>query len=227
VTPGSKGPHPGILYVHWFDGEPNSKSNKDEFLDEAIKLAEQGAVSLLVDDVFANALSLGRSSDADDDSRLVVQQVIELRRAIDVLASLPEVDSKRLAFVGHDFGGMFGAVLAGVDKRIKTYVLLALVGDFGDWFLYNRPKPAAYRNTMRTVAPLEYVKQAAPASILFQFATSDKYVSSSASGDLFDAASEPKRVAKYPSNHALHKNQEAARDRLEWLQKELGLSASK
>jgi cephalosporin-C deacetylase-like acetyl esterase len=40
----------------------------------------------------------------------------------DVLASLPKVDIERLGYVGHDFGGYVWAILASLDKRLKTFV---------------------------------------------------------------------------------------------------------
>lgn len=69
----------------------------------------------------------------------MIQQVIELRRAIEVLLAQPGVNPERLAYVGHDFGGMFGSVLAGVDERIQTYVIMTAIPDFSDWFLLRRP----------------------------------------------------------------------------------------
>ena len=47
----------------------------------------------------------------------------DLRRALDVLLAQPGVDPKRIAYVGHDFGAMYGAVLAGVDRRVSVWAL--------------------------------------------------------------------------------------------------------
>src|SRR4051794_10949579 len=46
VTPAGKGPHPGILYVHWYE-PPDPTSNRTEYLEEAVTLARSGVVSLL------------------------------------------------------------------------------------------------------------------------------------------------------------------------------------
>jgi len=45
VVPKGNGPFAGILWVHWLGEE---KSNRTQFLDEAVELAPKGAVSLLV-----------------------------------------------------------------------------------------------------------------------------------------------------------------------------------
>jgi cephalosporin-C deacetylase-like acetyl esterase len=123
VTPGGDGPFPAILYAHWYGGD---RSNRKEFLDEAVGLAKEGVVSLLVDELFASPYIRQKwtGRDAQADRQLVIQQVIELRRAIDVLLAQPNVDPMRIGYVGHDFGALFGGVLAGVDFRIKTFVLM-------------------------------------------------------------------------------------------------------
>lgn len=56
--------------------------------------------------------------------------VIDLRRALDLLLAQPGADPKRIAFVGHDYGSMHGAILAGVDRRPQSYVLLTPTGSF-------------------------------------------------------------------------------------------------
>ena len=43
VVPKGSGPFAGILWVHWLGEE---KSNRTQFLDEAVELAPKGAVSL-------------------------------------------------------------------------------------------------------------------------------------------------------------------------------------
>ena len=45
----------------------------------------------------------------------------------------PQIDEARLAYVAHDFGAMYGAVLAGVDPRPQWYVLMAGTPVFSDW----------------------------------------------------------------------------------------------
>ena len=66
---------------------------------------------------------------------MVIDQTIEVRRALDLLLSQPQVDAKRLAFVGHDYGAIFGGIVAGVEKRVKACVLMAGMGNFSDWSL--------------------------------------------------------------------------------------------
>ncbi len=227
VVPPCEGPRPGILYVHWYG--PVATSNREEFLPEAVGLAKEGVSSLLVDDLFAqpNPRRLWTGKDAQIDRDVVIQQVVELRRALDVLIVEGQVDPARIAFVGHDFGAMFGAVLAGVDRRLKTAVLMAPVPDFADWFLIGSALvgegEAGYRTAMRAVAPVDYIARGAPASFLFQFAKSDSYVPTSKAEELFAAASEPKQIKWYGWSHNLQLDDVTTGDRRQWLRTELGL----
>ena len=55
----------------------------------------------------------------EEDYARSIQQVKDLRRALDVLLAQPNVDPARVAFVGHDFGAMYGVLEAANDKRIQ------------------------------------------------------------------------------------------------------------
>src|SRR5262249_28068863 len=119
IVPPGRGPFAAILYVHWGQG------NRTEFLSEAVAMAKYKVISLLIDGPFARL-------DADPDANLLhpekereqwIKGVVEMRRAIDVLLARNDVDPKRIGYVGHSYGATFGGVLAGVEKRIKAYVL--------------------------------------------------------------------------------------------------------
>lgn len=222
IRPAGKGPFAGLLFFHWL-GEPNG--NRNQFLDEAMALAKQGTVALLIQGYFPWAVA---PQDGETDRQRVIDETIEVRRALDLLLSQPQVDRKRVGYVGHDYGAMYGALVAGVEKRVKAYVLMAGVGSFSDWSLdywlakTAAPGKEAYRQAMKTVEPISHISHAAPASLLFQFASTDKYIAKAAATAFFDAASQPKQILWYDSKHDL--NVEAARsDRREWLTKQLGL----
>ena len=54
--------------------------------------------------------------------------------ALDHLAAQPGVDPDRIAVVGHDYGGMYGVLLADRDERISTLALQAPDTCWGNWF---------------------------------------------------------------------------------------------
>ena len=121
VSPEKPGHSAGVLFVHWY--EPESKdSNRTQFLEQAVELASSGTVSLLIATMWSQPDWFAKRTRSDDFANSV-KQVKELRRALDVLLATPGVDRRCIAYVGHDFGAMYGAVLAGVDRRVKAWAL--------------------------------------------------------------------------------------------------------
>jgi dienelactone hydrolase len=221
VRPNGEGPFAGILFMHWLGGGITRR----EFLDEAKLLAKQGVVSLLIDGTFPWTTI---PKDGESDRLQVIDQVIELRRAVDFLLTQPGVDPQRIAFVGHDYGGIYGGVLSGIETRIKAYVLMAAPGNFSNWsidyFLPSSIEETEYRRQMTVVEPMLYIPHADPAALLFQFANNDGFVPKEEATKFFDAASDPKEIEWYDTGHRL--NTAAQVDRLEWLANQLDLPAA-
>ncbi len=227
-------PHPGIVWVHWL--EPKAPdSNRTQFLPEAVTLARQGVTSILPDAFWsvtpAKAAAMrqfGWRGEFVHDRDVTVRQVIALRRALDALLAAPGVDPARIAYVGHDFGAMCGALVAAVDRRPACYVLMAGTYSFGDWYVFGSDLDAeqekAYQEQISVLDPTRYINRAAPARLYFQFAHADYYVPERAAQVFYDAASEPKEIAWYQAGHDLHDLEKDARaDRLAWLRRQLGL----
>jgi cephalosporin-C deacetylase-like acetyl esterase len=53
---------------------------------------------------------------------MIVQSVVEHRRAIDYLSSRTEIDSTKFGIIGYSMGGMMAFDLAAVDSRVKVAV---------------------------------------------------------------------------------------------------------
>ena len=222
VVPRGNGPFAGILWVHWLGEE---KSNRTQFLDEAVALAPKGAVSLSVDTMWSAPKWFGNRI-PEKDYENSIRQVIELRRAVDLLLSQSNVDKSRIGFVGHDFGAMYGMLMAGVDRRINTFVFIAATQSLNDWaFLGPQPKSkAAYLKQNSNLELTDYLRQMRNASTLFQFGKGDFYVSQADAAILFAAATEPRQRKFYEASHKMELK-EIERDRDEWLIKQLKLGA--
>jgi hypothetical protein len=221
VVPEGKGPFAGMLWVHWL-GEP-ATTNRTEFLEEATSLASKGVVSLLVDAMWsAPEWYVKRVPEQDYDNS--IRQVIALRRAMDLLVSRPDVDKARIGYVGHDYGGMYGMIANGVDRRAHTYVYIAVVPSLNDWafFAQQPPSKAAYLRRNAVLELTDYLRQVKNASTLFQFANKDVYVSRADTQVVMGATSAPKERRFYDADHAMAVPQAKA-DRDAWLLKELGL----
>jgi dienelactone hydrolase len=223
ITPKGDGPFAGILWVHWLGEE---KSDRTQFLDEAVALAPKGAVSLLVDAMWSAPRWFG-TRDPEKDYENSIRQVIALRRALDLLLSQTNVDKTRVGFVGHDFGAMYGMLMAGVDQRINTFVFIAATQSLNDWaFLGPQPKSkAAYLKQNSNLELTDSLRQVRNASKLFQFGKADFYVSQADAAVLFAAATEPKQRRFYDASHKMELN-EIAKERNEWLVTELKLGSA-
>ena len=221
VVPEGKGPFAGVLWVHWL-GEP-ATTNRTQFLKEAVDLAPKGMVSLLVEGMWSAPDWYGKRVPEQDYDHSI-RQVVALRRAMDLLLSRPDVDKARVGYVGHDYGGMYGMMANGVDRRARTYVYIAVVPSLNDWAFFAR-QPVSKAAYLRQNAPLEltdYLRQVKNASTLFQFANKDVYVSRADTQVVMGAASTPKERRFYEADHGMTVP-EAVADRDAWLLKELGL----
>jgi pimeloyl-ACP methyl ester carboxylesterase len=210
--------HPcaGAVFVHWY--EPHARnSNRSEFLPDAYDLARHGAVSLLVQTMWSDP-EWFQKRNPDEDYPKSIEEVKNLRRAVDVLMRQPGIDATRIAYIGHDFGMMYGAILAGIDHRIRVLVLMAGTTCLSDWFLLGRNLPPGDQNRIKRelspLCPILYVPRAT-GPVLLQFGNKDPYVPIKSAQAMAEAAPEPKRVRFYDTGHELDG---AARvDRLQWL----------
>jgi len=213
----------GILYVHWY--EPESRdSNRSQFVEEAKELAREGAVCLLIETLWSDPDFFIKRTQAEDVQNSI-EEVVNIRQAMDLLLSQPNVDFTRFAYVGHDFGGMYGVLAGSLDQRPSHYVIMAATPRFPDWYLY-LPKlegevREAFIHQMSEIDPIVHVPNLAPAPVFFQFATNDPHVPRERAEEFFAQAKETKSMQWYEAGHGL--NDVATVDRKEWLREKLGL----
>src|SRR6266700_7536634 len=125
VVPKGRGPFAAVIWGHWC-WQNSSMRNRKEFLDEAVALAQSGLVSLLTDHPMSRPGYLPIKDPLDESNATeFLQQVIDMRRGVDLLTARRDVDSKRIAYVGHSCNAGVGALLSGLDRRFKAFVLMA------------------------------------------------------------------------------------------------------
>ena len=215
-------PRAGVLFVHWYE-PPDPTSNRSQFVEEAVELAQYGVVSLLPATMWSD-FEWFRKRKREEDLQNSIAQVKELRRALDLLAAQPGV--RNIAYVGHDFGAMFGAVLAGADRRPMAYALQAGTPRFSNWYLFGPPmkEPARteFINSLKIIDPVTHIGKASPAPVFLQFATRDFFVPHARAEEFWQAAREPKQIVFYDAEHKM--NDIARTDRIAWLRKVMKLT---
>jgi dienelactone hydrolase len=211
-----------ILFVHWLDPS-HSTSNRSQFVDEGVLLAGKGACSLLVSTMWAGP-DWFRQRDPAKDRIATARQGARIKDALDFLLETPGIDSKRVAYVGHDFGGMFGAMLAGTERRVGFWAIQAATPRWHEWYLLGRKLEGVEREKivaeMAATDPIKMIA-AAQGSFLFQFGTTDPYVPKPRAEEFFAAAPATKKILFYEAGHAL--NSLSVTDRIAWLIAGLGL----
>ena len=236
VVPEGRGPFAAVLFGHWMmSGSP--MRNRREFLEEAVVLARAGAVSLLIDAPYVRpgfVLEKEEMREAAQSSEVARQQVVDFRRGLDLLLSRRDVDPKRVAYVGHSFGAHVGAILAGVDKRVGSFVLMANTyadeeyvfdpDNKGMVELRKRVGDEAVRKYFRDYAwddPVYFVARSAPAAVFLQYGRRDPQTPEKLGHRDFARFAEPKRLGFYDAGHEL--DAVARRERAEWLAQRLSL----
>jgi predicted esterase len=204
-----------------------SGGNRLEFVVEATWLAARGVVGLTIDSPDARhpggvAIPPGVAG-LRTMRNTIVQNIVDLRRAVDLLQARADVDPKRIAYVGFSAGANTGAILAGVEHRIRAYALAS--GGALPPARYAADAPRRLQGPIvRILTPvdaLRYVGHAAPSALLFQDGRADRIVPRAALVALARAGSEPKTIRWYGAGHSLDKR--AIHDRIRWLAGRLGV----
>ena len=221
VVPTGRGPFPAVVI------QPGAGQDRRFGLGLARLLARQGLASFLSQPPLARSKGdTPITFRARQDRALWIETVVEVRRSLDLLAARPEIDAKRLGYVGFSMGAFTGGIVSGVDRRITAYVLQAAGSSIKtviDHGVAGPPPPgarlAAYlRRAVVPFAPARYVGSAAPASLFFQAGKSDDVVGPASLAALYHAASKPKRIVWYSAAHAdLPSNPGVTRDAVTWL----------
>ncbi len=215
---------PAVLWVHWL-GDP-ATTNRTEFLDEATALAARGVVSVLVDAMWSTPRWY-RNRVLEQDYATSISQVVALRRSLDLLIAQAGVDRSRIALVGHDYGAMYGAIVAGVDGRAKTHVVIAATASLLDWAFFYGKQPvsmASYRREHEALSLCDHLATADKTSFLFQVAEKDEYVTLAKAQALFAAPTGAKQMTVYGgAGHEMTAPVAIRSDRTAWLVRELAI----
>ncbi len=229
--PEGDGPYAGILLMH---GMPGSREGSKQYASDYVK---SGAVVLAISAPWARPdgprEEIVKFTQQDRDEQVQLMQ--DLMRGADLLESLPWVDEERLAYVGGSYGGAMGGLLAGIERRLKAYVLV--VGDGGLVAHFTGPDdgPGPPRNLseerwqewramMEPIEPIRFVAHAAPAHLLFQNGKTDELVPAETARVYQEAGSEPKTILWYDSGHG--QTPKLRKDQFRWLEKQIGIDAS-
>jgi dienelactone hydrolase len=209
---------PAVLYLH------GAGEDRRRFLLPAAWLAGRRAVGMTITLPSSLAgkepLGLTPQQRLDRSRRIFVADVIAVRRAVDLLQRLPQVDRSRIGLVGWSLGARVGAVAAGAEPRLRAVVLMS--GGASPVSDFVKQAPPSFRKQVRaeltTIDPLRWIARS-HAPILLQDGRKDTVVPRAALDGLARAAPAGTVLRWYPTDHAL--NAQAYKDQLAFLAKHL------
>ena len=202
VLPRGAEPFPAVVLVH------GSGGSRATLVPQAIGLALRGIAALTYTDPWERRHL--RRTTAVQDRAFTIESVVDLRRALDLLAARKDVDGKRLAVLGFSSGAQAAAIAAALDSRVRAAVL-ASASARPSRFSIDRAGP-------RLLSPLDtvrFVGAIAPAAVFLVHGDRDVLVPGADTDALLAAAHQPKSSAAYVAGHEL--DVEAYRAAIAWL----------
>lgn len=130
------GPYPCVLLIHgvsdskeswWLDNSFNSGAHlTKQLIDSGFAVlaldAEYHGERLANNDFESADVFIFQKSWLFRARDMIVQSVVEYRRAIDYLSTRKEIDSLQLGVIGYSMGGLMAFHLSAIDSRVKVAV---------------------------------------------------------------------------------------------------------
>ncbi|MGH2583901.1 MAG: alpha/beta hydrolase family protein [Dehalococcoidia bacterium] len=136
--------------------------------------------------------------------RFVIQTVVDLRRAVDLAEARPDLDPKRVAYVGFSMSTFLGVQFVALEPRIRA-ACLALGGAGLFHFFSARAPVTDGRADLDLIAsivdPLHFAALIAPRPVLQVNSETDQIVPAALGHMLYGALQEPKRAIWFRGEH--------------------------
>jgi dienelactone hydrolase len=210
---------PAVVFVHGSGGD------RAELLEQARRLASRNVVALTITEPStpnppARAAG-GAAALLERIQEAQVRDVVAIRRAVDLLQSLPQVDKRRIGYLGWSAGARTGTFVAASELRVKALVLLSAGASPISAYVANAPPSLrrAVRRVLGSIDPIRYIALARPGSVLLGDGTRDETVPHAALLNIVRAAPSGTTVRWYDVPHAL--DRAAYDDAFNWLVRKL------
>jgi len=216
---------PVVLWAHAYG------SARSQFAPEAARLAEHGIASIMWD---SNMTRFNRAGvDLQDPvyasetfEKLMLQDVVDARKLLDIVEQRPELDSSRIGLVGVDYGATLGTILGVADDRIQAFVLATPFAEQSRYLAQQLVPPESVDGFVKDLSRYDSVNLIGSVHkpILIQNARRDSMIKDE-EYDRLDDAADGAEVKWYDADHSLVIQAEGDRDA--WLADQLGLASTR
>ena len=214
-------PCPAVIVMHGSGGDKNA--NYVSLV--CSEMCRRGYAAISIDGQYrGDRAKPGKTGDLRPDSYAMrdiwVQDVVDLRRAVDYLQSRPDIDKNKIGFVGFSMGAMLGSTLGGVEERISCFLLAVPGGGFVElaknvdkypllkekWPIVVSPEVMKRVEEFASVTdPIYFVGRIEPRPLLVLVAKQDEIIPYAATKALIEAGHiKPSNVMTIASGHALN-----------------------
>ena len=122
-------------------------------------------------------------------AELTVNRIIDLRRGVDYLATRPDLDHSRIAFLGWSSGAQLGMILAAIETRYRAVVIMSA------------GLPITYMPFIAHVNPINFASHIRAPKLIVQGRYDEQTPLRTAAEPLFKLLPEPKRLVIYDGGH--------------------------
>jgi dienelactone hydrolase len=223
VLPPSRVRRPAVVVVHGSGGD------RGELLEPARWLAARNVVTLTITEPSTSSPARpagGAAAVLEQIKARQIRDVVAVRRAVDVLQSLSQVDPERIGYLGWSAGARTGTLVAASEPRVKAFVLLSAGAAPIAAYVANAPPSLrlAARLVLGSLDPIRYIAMARPGSVLLENGTKDEIGPHAALLNVVHAAPSGTTVRWYDAPHEL--DRAAYNDAFDWLAGKLPIDAA-
>ncbi len=202
------------MYLH------GARGDRTELVVPSTWLAARGAIALVItapSTASPEPAGLSGVPFLRWQAQIQTRDIVAVRRAVDLLVRRPDVDPSRIGFVGWSSGAHTGAILAGVEPRLRALVLMSGgVAPVSAYTALARPAlRAPIRRYLGSIDPLRYLRLAKRSSLFLEDGRREAIVPQAALRTFARATPPGTRIRWYDAGHGL--DDRAYRDQLSWL----------
>jgi eukaryotic-like serine/threonine-protein kinase len=154
-------------------------------------------------------LAIQTGADTRQYTEYFIKVVKDFRRSIDYLETRSDIDSKKLAYLGFSWGGIYGAIIPAIEERLKVSIL-----NGGGMWGNTRPEVDGINYVTRVKVPTLMLNGRYDMTFPFELTVKPMF-------DLLGTPAADKRLILYDTDHIIPLT-EYIKETLAWLDKYLG-----